>query len=99
MTDKMKFNSKPENIIELAFLLLIPLKWFVWRQQNGMVLSRLTTAVFQEIITIAERYLIDISGNQPPFDFDPAAYDDEVKKWFNDGSVSEKAMGRGEFGQ
>ncbi len=93
----LKFNSVPSSVVEAAVLMLSALKWFVWRQEHGMVMSRLTVAVFGSIIMVTEAYLAaaDVVYAE---NFDEAAYDDEVKEWFNTQGV-ERAIGREEFGQ
>ena len=96
----MKFNSVPSNIVEALVMMLSALKWFVWRQENGMVMSRLTVAVFGSIIMVVEAYLAE-TGSLYVDGFDPAAYDDEVKGWFNSSAAGpgERAIGREEYGQ
>ena len=96
----MKFNSVPSNIVEALVMMLSALKWFVWRQENGMVMSRLTVAVFGSIIRVAEAYLAD-TGVLYAANFDAASYDDEVKGWFNNSAAGpgERAIGREEYGQ
>lgn len=90
------FNAVPLNKTEALAMTLAALKWFVWRQQHGMVMSRLTVAVFTSIIETIER-LYEVDER----DFDAAAYDDEVKEWFNSEAAApgERAIGRESYGQ
>lgn len=53
------------------------LKWFVGRQERGMVRSLLTVWYFRQVIGTAERAL----GEAVPFDFN--VYDRMVKGVFN----------------